>query len=522
MNKIVYPIGDSSFESIRQEGRFYVDKTAFVYQLASTGKYYFLSRPRRFGKSLLVSTMDAYFRGRRDLFEGLAISKMEKDWTVYPVFRFDFSMGNMNDSQRLQDYIRHQLSTWEEEYGLSPAEYSSNGVRFQRVIEKAFAKTGSKVVVLIDEYDNPLFSTFGESEEHERMRDSLKDLYSILKGLSDKIKFCFLTGITRFSRMSLFSGLNNLRDLTLLPEYSAICGITQEEVDTVCAEGVETVARENKTDFEGAKLLLKDNYDGYHFGDMNLDIYNPYSLIQVFPDGRLRPYWFRSGTPEYLWKKIGELSDKESLLDVLNPIMTTDDLEAAESENLPLEALLFQSGYLTLKEELADGRMYRLGIPNLEVRQGIYQGLLPLISGKSQKTINTDLVKLMQYADRGETEEMLSFIKSFLAEIPNRVTRDMPEIYYENNLLILFMLLGVRVTAEQDTSDGRIDLAVETEKYVYIMEFKLNKSAQSAINQIKEKSYWLPYARKGKTIILVGVNFSSQKRNIDDWLIEKM
>lgn len=518
MNKeIIYPIGDSSFSTIRSTGQFYVDKTAYIHRMAASGKYFFLSRPRRFGKSLLVSTMEAYFSGRRELFSGLAIDSLEQEWRRYPVLRLDLSMGDMSDPAWVETYLRLQLSEWEKIYG-KPSDAEETGARFIEIIRQARKVAGEKAVILIDEYDNPLFSTYEDPAAHERNRTLLKGVYSVLKGEAENIRFCFLTGVTRFSKMSVFSGINNLRDITLSPEYSGICGITQEELERDCAEGIRSVARANGLTEKEAVKVLKDHYDGYHFGDMETDVYNPFSLIQVFPRGEMDDYWFVSGTSEFLWKRISDLADTRSLLSVLNPVLEKTQLGSAETDGMTLEALLFQTGYLTLKERLEDGWAYRLGIPNREVSRGIYGGLLPLVASRSRTEMTSEIVSLRKLARTGDVDAMMERIRSFMAGITYRLTRKMPEIYYENNLYILFKLLGIRTEVEMETADGRMDITMEIGDYIYILELKLDRPASEAIAQIEDKKYWLPFSHSGKKIVLVGVSFSSESRNVASWV----
>lgn len=516
MEEIAYPIGDSSFTTIRTKKQFYVDKTEYIFRMAFAGKYFFLSRPRRFGKSLLVSAMEAYFKGQRGLFEGLKIYALETEWKKHEVLRFDLSAGDMTDAAGLDSYLHATLSKWEKIYGRDEEE-TSLGSRFAGIIDRAHAISGNGVVVLIDEYDNPLFSTIDNPESHEKMRTTLKGLYSVLKSKADEIRFCFLTGITRFSKMSVFSGLNNLRDITLNPLYSGICGITQKELEENCKSGIETVAEAKGVGFSEALRLLKERYDGYHFGDLHLDVFNPYSLIQTFPEGIMDSYWFASGTSEFLWKQISRLTDIHSLIDILNPIVERSQLGVTEDDGLKLEALLFQTGYLTLKESFEDGWAYRLGVPNKEVREGIFGGLLPLISGKRREDTTADILALRRYAREIDVDGMMIHIRSFLAGISNRISRKMPEIYYENNLFILFSLIGIKTTEEKDTADGRMDLVLELADIIYIIELKLDRPAKEAMQQIIDKRYWLPYQRSGKKIILLGISFSSKIRNIESW-----
>lgn len=517
MNEITYPIGDSSFTTIRTKKQFYVDKTEYIYRMASTGKYFFLSRPRRFGKSLLVSTMEAYFKGQHELFEDLKISTLEKDWKRHVVLRFDLSADDMTDIAGLNAYLHAILSKWEKIYGKDEHE-TSFGSRFAGIIDRACEISGNGVVILIDEYDNPIFSSIEVAEMHERIRTTLKGLFSVLKSKADEIRFCFLTGITRFSKMSVFSGLNNLKDITLNPVYSGICGITQKELEENCRHGVENVAEAKGISFDEALRILKERYDGYHFGDMSLDVFNPFSLIQTFPEGIMDSYWFVSGTSQFLWRQISKLTDTRSLIDILNPIVEKTQLGTTENDGLKLEALLFQTGYLTLKESYEDGWAYRLGIPNKEVREGIFGGLLPLISGKRREDTTSDILTLRKYAREIEVDAFMTHLMSFLAGISNRITHRMPEMYYENNLFVIFSLIGIKTTVEKDTADGRMDLVLEIADIIYIIELKLDRSAKDAMRQIMDKQYWLPYKRSGKKIILLGINFSSEARNIESWV----
>jgi len=370
MAKLRYPIGIPDFERIRNDRYFYIDKTEYIHRLVNSGTCLFLSRPRRFGKSLLVSTLEAYFSGRKELFAGLAIERLEKEWVRYPVFHLDLSIGDMTKHEELEGRLRYLLGQWEDRFG-SDSRETTLATRFSGVIRRAREMTGRRAVVLVDEYDNPLFSTIEEQETHEKMRDTLNGIYSVLKGEAANIHFCFLTGITRFSKMSVFSGLNNLQDLTLKREYAGICGVTQEELETCCREGIEEVASVNGWSYAEALEELKDHYDGYHFADISPDVYNPFSLIQALADGQLRPYWFASGPSQFLWKRVSRLSDGEALTGVLSPILSELQIGATDEDGMSLEALLFQNGYLTIKEVTQRGRFYHLGIPNREVRDGI-------------------------------------------------------------------------------------------------------------------------------------------------------
>ncbi|MDE5877877.1 MAG: AAA family ATPase [Muribaculaceae bacterium] len=394
MAQIKYPIGDSSFRYIRENGFFYIDKTMSIYKLAHQAKFCFLSRPRRFGKSLLVSTLEAYFKGQQHLFEGLAIASIEKEWLTYPVLRLDLSAGDMTNPDNLKSYLNNCISYWEDEYGKRDTE-KTLADRFKGIIRRTYQQSGHGAVILIDEYDNPLFSTLGNPNTHEQMRTMLKGLYSVLKSESDHINFCFLTGITRFSKMSVFSGLNNLQDLTLKSQYAAICGITQYELETYCTEGIKTVAQTNGWDCQTAIERLKAMYDGYHFAAVSPDIYNPFSLFQALQDGELLHYWnYSGGGTEFLWRQIMTLSDEKALLNVLSPVVELYDLGISAEGSQSLESLLFQTGYLTIKEVSDDGEYFRLGLPNREVEKGMMRGLLPLAARKRTTDLNADILFL--------------------------------------------------------------------------------------------------------------------------------
>lgn len=425
-DQIKYPVGDSSFSYIRQNRLFYIDKTLYIYRMVTEGQFYFLSRPRRFGKSLLVSTLNAYFTGRKELFDGLAISGLEKEWVSYPVLRLDLSVGNMKDHSNLLSVLNAAVGEWESLYGRNEAE-DSLFVRFYGVIRRAHSQSGKRVVVLIDEYDNPLFSTL-DSSEHEKMRETLKGMYSVLKAAAEDLRFCFLTGITRFSKMSVFSGLNNLEDLSFQRDYAAICGITHEELLSHCRSGISKVASSNGWSFERAVAELKGHYDGYRFASVSPDIYNPFSLIQAFKTGELRPYWFESGRAQFLVEMIMKTADRESLLNILSPVITFSELGATEEQGLSLPALLFQTGYLTIRGVKSRGNAFHLAIPNEEVKLGLMEDLIPLASKMDRRRTVSDIERLRDFADRGDVDSMMNYLRSFLSGISYRLTHKMPEI----------------------------------------------------------------------------------------------
>lgn len=515
MSDLTYPIGTATFGKIRHNGWFYVDKTDFIPKLLSEGQYLFLSRPRRFGKSLLVSTLEAYFHGEASLFSGLRIDETEKEWITYPVLHLDLSQDDMTKHESLISYLDTMFTIWEREYAVD-IKAVTPGTRFLQIIRYAKQRSGRDVVILIDEYDNPLFSTMARPEENVKMRETLKGIYSVLKAQSANIKFCFLTGITRFSKMSVFSGLNNLRDITLNHRFSGICGITQKELEENCREGVRNVADNLAITYTEALTKLKEQYDGYHFGDMNLDVYNPFSLIQALADGKLLDYWFVSGTSQFLWERISNLSIHESLSEVLDPVLNVSDLGATEDDGLSLPGLLFQTGYLTLKREY-EGNNYRLGIPNKEVETGIMRRLLPMAAKQSAPAINAEIFRLRDLADKADIDAFMKVLKNFMASIPYRLSENKREVYFQNNLFIILSLVGLECREEVQTSYSRMDLFMRTTNYIYVIEVKLNRTARQALEQIKKKEYDLPFERHNLPIVRLGINFSTRTHNISTW-----
>lgn len=514
---VKYPIGIQSFSELREGGYIYVDKTAWIYKLISQGKYYFLSRPRRFGKSLLLSTMKAFFEGRKDLFEDLAISESVRDWQSYPVITLSFA-GYRSKDDNIETLLDNRWKELEEEYGRL---YDINDLseRFRNIIRAAYQKTGKKVVVLIDEYDAPLVAQLSDSEEQvDRMRELLKSVYVHLKDLDAMLEFVMFTGISRFSKMTVFSGLNNLRDISLLSEWSEICGITETELRTNFRRGIEDMAEAQDTDYNGALRLLKENYDGYHFAPRSADIYNPYSVLNALADSDIAPYWFRTGTPTFLIKGLRKGGAKWS--EVFNERVSESVLSDNETYRTTPIALLFQTGYLTIKDYDRKRRLYRLGIPNKEVKSGLFSELLSFATSYDKNQLDKRLWDIRDAFEEGNPEEALEIIRSFLAGIPANLTTHRPEIYYENNLFLLFKLIGLDARTEWWTSDGRIDILLQIDNYVYIMELKLDKTPDEALCQINTKDYALQWQHTGLTIFKIGISFSSASRNITSWLIE--
>lgn len=515
---VKYPIGLQHFETLRKDGYLYVDKTALVHRLANEMKYVFLARPRRFGKSLLLSTLQAYFEGKKHIFKGLAISNLEQEWQTSPVFLLSLARYNRSEEGSLQSLLSTTFGEWERQYGIVAAPGSLSD-RFRRIIQTAYEKSGQRVVVLVDEYDAPMVAHLGDEERHSQARDLLKSVYVNIKDMDQCIRFVMLTGVSRFSRTSIFSGLNNLMDITMDVEYSEICGITESELQTYFKIGIEKLADSIATDYTGALSVLKANYDGYHFTKKSVDIYNPFSVLNALSRSEIGSYWFASGTPTFLIEAIHN-TDKflpEYLSEEAGE-RTLSDIDAYQKSPL---ALMFQTGYLTIKGFDTEDRLYKLGLPNEEVRQGLSNGLLQIYM--DQDADATDKVtRLIKRAFRGgEPEDALQHIKSFLAKIPYELAKGKDEIYFENNLYLLFNLIGINADAEYRTSNGRIDLLVQMPQYVYVMELKLDGTPQEAIAQINAKGYADQFATDPRTLYKIGINFSKETRNIDSWIIEQ-
>ena len=510
-----YPIGIQNFGEIRRDGYVYVDKTALVYKMVSEGKYYFLSRPRRFGKSLLLSTIDAYLSGKRDLFKGLAIEQLEKEWEEYPILRLDLNSREYKDESSLEAELNRHLESWEKIYG---DEYRSRATeeRFLHVIENAFEKTGKRVVVLVDEYDKPLLQTIDNSCLQDVYRSKLKAFYSVLKTQDAKIRFAFLTGVTKFGKVSVFSDLNNLVDISFDKRYAEICGITEKELKGNFDTSVEDLATTNNITKEECYKKLKEEYDGYHFSIDSDGLYNPFSVLNTLSSKQFSSYWFETGTPSFLvyqLKKTGyslENLTKESLSsDVLNSIDIMDE------NPLPL---LYQSGYLTLKGYDSRFGEYKLGFPNKEVEQGFIKYLLPYYTPKVQDKSSFAVSRFVHDIEAGDSESFMRRMDEFFATGDYQIMGDL-EIYFQNTIYVLFKLIGFYVDVERHTTRGRIDIVMQTAQYVYIMELKVDKSAKEALAQIEEKEYADTFKGDSRKVYKIGVNFDSKTRKIDEWKI---
>ena len=513
-----YPIGIETFSKIIEGDYTYVDKTEVTYRLIQSGsQYFFLSRPRRFGKSLMLSTIEAYFEGRRELFDGLWLGEAEGvDWTPRPVFRLNFVTAK-TDVDSLNDLLDNHLKIWEAQYKVSNIA-ASPGQRLANVIAKAAEDTHQKVVVLIDEYDKVLVNTIHDTALHEEMKGILKPVFAVLKGADRYIQFAMLTGVSRFSKLSIFSDLNNLEDISLNSDYATLCGFTEDEVRKYFAPSVEAFAERQCTDFEGMMQILKYNYDGYHFAKISPDIYNPFSLLSALKNREIQHRWFESGTPTFLVKMMQERD--MDIREILTTEADATSLSSSESSFTNLTALLFQTGYLTIKGYNEEDMEYTLGIPNREVAEGLFKCLISEFSGQGNDPSMYAVRRIRNAIRAGEPEVMMESLQTFLSRIPYPLSKGRAESYFQNNLYIIFSLLGFAVEAEYATSRGRIDILLKTPKYIYVMELKLKGSPEDALRQIEEHGYCRQFAHDPRQLFRIGISFSKSERNIDRWIIE--
>ncbi len=525
-----YPIGIQSFDQIINEGYLYIDKTKLIYDLVNNGKIYFLSRPRRFGKSLLVSTLECYFQGKKDLFKGLAIDGLETEWKEYPVFRIDFNGKNFTEGSELEKTLTGFVETQEAIYGKDPF-YDTLGDRFCHVLKAAHEKTGQRAVVLIDEYDKPLLDVLdtgletiidGQKRKVEDWnREVLKGFYSVFKAADEHLQFVLLTGVTKFSQVSVFSGFNQPDDISLSARYDTLLGVTEEELHTVFKEQIEQMASEYDFSDEEMKAKLKRQFDGYHFSRRLIGVYNPFSVLRAFNEMWIDDYWFKTGSPTYLVRLLAHCN--ENINELVGRYYTPqdfDDYKADVERPLPM---IYQSGYLTIKKYKRLTNSYLLDFPNDEVRRG-FVTLLTSSYLKPKESPGSWVLQVIDAMDSGDLEQIKNLFTSFLASIPYSQRRKdderEKERYFQYTFyLILRMISSYTIFTEKEQSEGRVDCVVETSNDVYIFEFKLDGSAEAAINQIKDKGYAREYEASRKRIHLIGCNFSSKTGTIDGWKV---
>ena len=510
-----YPIGIQQFEKLREDEWVYVDKTRQIYELVQGGSCYFLSRPRRFGKSLLLSTLEAYFQGKKHLFEGLAIENLEKEWTVHPVLHLDLNAKPFTKLQDLYDLLNAQLYLYEQEYESVAIDTSIEG-RFRALIRAAKLKTGRNVVVLVDEYDKPMLQAIGNEELQTEFRNALKAFYGVLKSADGDLRFAMLTGVTRFSKVSVFSDLNNLEDISMMPQYHDICGISEKELHATFDAEVGKLAQANGQTKEEAYLELKRRYDGYHFCANTPGMYNPFSVLLTLKNANYGSYWFSTGTPTYLVELMKEVN--------LNPAdLTGYEAGASELDCIQAKvdnpiAVLYQSGYLTIKGYDKDVRLYSLDFPNEEVKEGFVNFLMPYYTPISETESPAFIGKFVREVKAGKVDDFMRRLKALMADTPYELIRDL-ENHYQNVMYIITKLMGLYIQAEYRTSRGRIDLLIGTDKYVYIIELKLDGSAEEALAQINAKDYALPFSVDGREVVKIGANVTSKTRNLERWVM---
>lgn len=515
--RVKYAIGDQDFKSLR-EGRFlYVDKTQYIEKILDGSKYYFLARPRRFGKSLFLSTLRYFFEGQRDLFHGLYIDSTDWDWEPYPVLNLDLNTDRFAEPGILESVLNTLFVCWEEKYGITEIADASSQ-RLKNIIRSAHEKTGKKVVILVDEYDKPLVGNLDNNENFEHYRAKLASIYSNFKSSAEHIRLVFLTGISRFSKLSVFSDLNNIKDITFADEFADICGITEKELLDNFRPGIERLAAKRRTDFEGACRLLKQNYDGYRFSPEGSDIYNPWSVLNAMDESRISTYWMGTGAPTVIAKAL--YNADVDIKKILNARWTLFRLAGLDLRNADPTALLYQTGYLTIADYDFESDEVRLKVPNNEVRDGLFNDLVPLYVKGKAGWAGSIVDKIRRSIRDGEPEKMMRDIDAYFAGVPYDLKMD-NENNFHNAIYILLTLIGIDAKVETHTSDGRIDLLIENQKYVYIIELKYDSTPEQALRQIEEKEYARKFATEPRKIFKIGVNFSSEKRRIENWEIQE-
>lgn len=510
-----YPIGIQDFEKLRTNGYSYVDKSRFVYKLATEGEYYFLSRPRRFGKSLFLSTLEAYFQGKKELFKGLAIYDLETEWKKYPIFHIDLNTANFREKDSLYTVLNDYLTTWESKYGTRESE-ATLALRFKGVIARAAEKEGCSVVILIDEYDKPILQTLRDPELQAEHREQLKAFYSVLKTQDRYIKFAFLTGVTKFGKVSVFSDLNNLTDISMDHRYISICGMTEKELLANFKEGINELAEANGDTEEATIAKLKARYDGYHFEENTIGIYNPFSVLNTLSRLRYKDYWFETGTPTFLVDLLKMHNYR--LPDMTKERVSDDVINSVDSLSTNPIPVIYQSGYLTIKGYDKRFKKYLLGFPNREVEEGFLNFLLPLYTsaGNNSPFLVDEFV---QDVESGNPERFMQRMKAFFADTSYQVVGN-AELYFQNAMYLVFKIMGFYTQVERPTSDGRIDAIIQTPNYIYVIECKLDRTADEAIKQIENNGYAEPFLMDKRKLYKIGVSFSSETRGVAEYKIK--
>ncbi len=508
-----YPVGIYTFDKIRLSDLFYVDKTRYVYNITHKFNYVFLGRPRRFGKSLLVDTLQCYFEAKKELFKGLALDALEREWIKYPVLRFDMSTIKAVDASGVRNRLNSMLHDYENIYGRVEVE-KSFGDRLIGLIKRAYAQSGQKVVLLIDEYDSALLKVMHNKAVFDELREILRDFYAPIKICDAMLRFGFITGITKFSQLSIFSEINNLKDISMLPEYDGICGITKEELFAQCKPDIQAFADGMGCTYDDAANKLTENYDGYHFSGGMTDVFNPFSLINAFSDKRIGQYWYSTGTPTFLFEQMKKWY--MDIRDVDGQVVDEGSFNISPETADSALPVLYQSGYLTIKDYEDELQQYTLGFPNKEVKNGFLRSFLPTVSNIAWPKSNQTIVAITRALNADDIDTALTHLKAYISAIP---------YYYENKtepafqtiMYLILSLLGQYIKVEVNNAVGRTDAVLETANTVYIIEYKVDKSADEALKQIEDKHYADPYAADKRRILKVGVNFSTESRTIESW-----
>ena len=516
-----YPIGIQTFDKIRQGGYLYIDKTKYIYEITHPGQYVFLSRPRRFGKSLLMSTFDSYFRGRKDLFKGLAIEKLEKDWTEYPVLHFDLSDIKKGTVEDFGENVNSSLASMEGEFGI--AKTSDNpGTRLKDLVERIYNKTGKQVVLLFDEYDAPLLTVLHDPERLETMRTELQSFYSPIKKLDPYLRFVFITGITKFSQLSIFSQLNNLNNISMLPQYAAMCGITIKELEDNFQEGIAVLAEKYHYSHKQVIDKLLYHYDGYHFAEDSEGVLNPFSLLSAMNNRKFNNYWFSTGTPTFLVNMMRKFHTDLTEIDGSKAMQ--EDFDAPTENMHNVLPLFYQSGYLTIKDYNPRSGMYTLGYPNEEVKVGLMRILIPFYVQGDPVPASNACWGISEALMGGDIDKALAAARSYFASIPyqENTLKDAPttEGHFTAMLYVMFSFLNRYVYSQVRNAKGRLDILIKTDTTIYVMELKLDGDLNKALKQINEKDYTIPYQTDGRKVVKVAINFSTEERTIKEWKIE--
>ena len=514
---MLYPIGIQDFEKIRKDGFVYVDKTDLVYKMAQKGGYYFLSRPRRFGKSLLVSTMEAYFSGKKELFTGLALADLEKDWIEYPVLRMDLSGKSYDSPEVLQQVFDDYLSRWEKKYGIEN-KFTVPGIRFSQVIEAAYLQTGKRAVILIDEYDKPILDNMGNEELSDVFWNQLQGFYSVMKAKDGIIQFGFLTGVSKIGKLSVFSGLNNLKDISMDARYTDICGISEKDLKKYFKESIRELAEVNKMSVKSCYTQLAQMYDGYHFRQNSTGIYNPFSVLNTFETGDFDNYWFETATPSFLVRFLQRGNYK--LDDITRDRVPASLLKGGNSERPNAITLLYQTGYLTIKGYNEADRLYCLGYPNKEVEDSFMESLSEFYTPIDKNPGVLSAPKFVEDIRKGDVEMLMRRFTAFFADLDYQIMGD-DELYFQNTMYVMLKIIGQQVQVERHTSNGRIDILIQTDRFVYIIELKRDKNPNDALDQIDEKGYDWPFMADERKVFKIGANFSTKNHRLENWVVKE-